>query len=122
MSQEQPTPNAGGETDDRPHRKSRLMGGLLLFLGALMIVVVFSGQLDREGNRVRALVGMLAFGGSWIGLGLLLFPWSNRTVKGFTAENNFMIGFRKLPLLWRVWLILALVFTVGAWVAMLPPR
>ncbi len=120
MSLEQPTPNAGDEADDRPHKKSRLMGGLFLFLGALMIVVVFSGQLDREGNRMRALVGMLAFGGSCIGFGLLLFPWSNRTVKGFTAENNFMIGFRKLPLLWRAWLILALVFTVGSWVLVIP--
>lgn len=102
--------------DDRPHKRSRLIGGLLLFLGALMTVVILSGQVDREGGRVRALVGMLASGGSWLGLGLLLFPWTNRMVAGFAAENNFMIGFRKLPMLRKVWLVMALVLTAGTWV------
>ncbi|HEY1190994.1 MAG TPA: hypothetical protein VGE74_25400 [Gemmata sp.] len=119
MSNDRPAPD--GDLD-RPHKKSRLVGGLLVALGALMTVVVFSDQLDREGGRIRALVILLAAAGTWVGLGLLLFPWTNRMVAGFTAENNAMIGFRKLPLLWKVWLVVALVLTVGTFAATLPPR
>jgi hypothetical protein len=104
---------------DLPHRKSRLIGGLLVFLGVLMAIVVFSGELDKEGGKMKALVALLASGGLWVGIGLLLFPWTNRMVKGFTAENNAMIGFHKLPVLWKAWLVSALVLSVGAVVAVI---
>ncbi len=87
-----------------------------------MAGALLSGSADREGGRMCALLALLASGGTWVGLGLLLFPWTNRTVAGFTAENNALIGFRKLPLLWKAWLIVALVLTIGAFVATLPPR
>jgi hypothetical protein len=106
-------------TDDLPHKRSRLMGGLFVFLGLLMAVVVFSGELEKEGGKIKAVVALLASGGLWIGLGLLLFPWTNRTVKAFTAENNFMVGFGKLPVLWKAWLVMALVLSVGAVVAVI---
>ncbi len=104
---------------DLPHKKSRLMGGLLVFLGLLMLPVIFLGQADKEDGRIKTLVGLLASGGLWIGIGLLLFPWSNRTVKGFTAENNAMVGFKKLPVLWKAWLVLALVISVGTVAALI---
>ena len=44
------------DPEDRPHKKSRLMGGLLLFLSAMMTLVIFSGQADKEGGKMRALV------------------------------------------------------------------
>jgi len=106
------------DAEDRPHKKSRLMGGLFLFLSAMMIVVIVSGQADKEGGKMRALVGLLASGGGWIGIGLILFPWTNRMVTRFKAENNFMIAVRQLPVLWQVWLVLAVVLTVGTWVTM----
>jgi len=112
-----PDPPVDVDPSDRPYGKSRLIGGLLLLLGALMLVVVFSGQLEKEGGRVRALVGMLASGGSFIGAGLVLFPWTGRMVAGFTAENNAMIGFKKLPPLWKAWLVMAMILTVATWVA-----
>lgn len=105
--------------DDRPHKKSRLLGGLFLFLGAMMLIVVFSGQLKREGGRMIALVSMLASGGTWIGMGLLLFPWTNRMVANVKAENNFMIAFGKLPLLWKAWSIIALLLTIATFVAVI---
>jgi len=105
--------------DDLPHKKSRLIGGLLVFLGVLMAVVVFSGELDKEAGKMKALVGFLASGGLWLGIGLLLFPWTNRMVKGFTAENNAMIGFQKLPVLWKAWLVLAMLLSVVTVVAVI---
>ena len=36
-----------------------------------------------------------------------------------TAENNAMIGFQKLPVLWKAWLVLAMLLSVVTVVAVI---
>lgn len=100
---------------DRPHPKSRVIGGLLVALGLMMSVVVAVEGHKLDG-RLLALVVFLAGAGTWIGLGLLLFPWTRGMVAGFTAENNAMLGFKRLPPLWKAWLVFAALPTVGGFV------
>lgn len=106
----------GPPVADWPHPKSRLIGGLLLFLG-----VVMAGALVTEGpklgGRLLALLVLLGVGGTWVGIGLLLFPWTRGMVAGFTSDNNAMLGFKRLPPLWKAWLVVALLATVGGFVA-----
>ena len=107
---------------DLPHKTWRLIGLFLLVVGAVSLAGLVAGHADKEVRRMRGIIGMLASGGLWFGLGLLLFPWTNRMVAGWAGENNFMLWFRKLPLLWKVWLVLAMIVTMGTWVAMSAAR
>ncbi|AWM36298.1 hypothetical protein GobsT_59140 [Gemmata obscuriglobus] len=115
-------PDAGPDPD-RPHKKSRPLGAALLLLGAIMAVMVFVEGAGRV--RIRAVIafqGLFAGGGTWTGIGLLLFPWTNRMVARASAENNALIAFRQLPLLWRVWLGVAVLLTIGMWIMLIIPR
>jgi hypothetical protein len=112
----------GRDPLDRPHPKARLVGGLLLALGALMFAVVVSGQLAREGGRVKAGVGALAGGGTWLGLGLMLFPWSRRMVARFHEDNNLMVSVGRLPPLWKGWAAGTVVAIAAAWAWVITAR
>lgn len=99
---------------DRPIGKSRLIGVLLLFLGALMTAVILGGEVYKQGGRMFTLIVLLASSGSW--LGLLLFPWTEGMVSRFKAESNFMIACKTMPAFWKAWSLMAVVIGIAAFI------